>query len=215
MPKKRDILGCVFGNLTVTEEAGRDSDGGVLWRCSCKCGRTSLVRLGSLTSGKTKSCGCGIKNAPRPKKHGMAGTGIYRVWAAMKKRCLNPNDASYKNYGGRGIKVCERWMSFLNFYADMGEPPQAGMDIDRRDNNGHYEPSNCRWVTRLVNANNCRSNVLVVVDGAKMSVSEAARAIGVRPNTLHRRIANGLDLSKALNTNSLKSRGAAGRFQKA
>lgn len=113
-----------------------------------------------LRSGHTRSCGCLASEvrAARWRTHGKTDTRVYRAWASMLRRCQNPNTVAYKWYGARGIKTCERWQKFENFLADMGEPP-VGMELDRIDNDGNYEPENCRWVTHQKNCMNRRNNV--------------------------------------------------------
>jgi len=155
MPAAADISGERFGRLVAIEPT--HIGGRRLWRCACDCGGESLVDVGKLRIGNTKSCGChkasvlGISTT----KHGMHGTRTYRIWKAMRSRCNNPNVTQYKDWGGRGITVCERWGRFENFLADMGEAP-PDRSLDRIDVDGNYEPSNCRWATRLEQAHNTR-----------------------------------------------------------
>lgn len=129
-------------------------------------------------------------------------TAIYNSWMAMKKRCSCKTDEHYKNYGGRGIKVCARWLSFGNFLADMGERP-ANMTLDRIDNNGNYEPSNCRWATVKTQRNNSRQNRYVSFNGITKSLSEWAELTGIKRITIQKRFDAGLPPNKILYRGSL------------
>ena len=159
MPKIKDHAGKTFGRLTPKQFVGMGhKNQGALWLCDCSCGREKVVMARSFVSGRTKSCGClnvetGVVVGSK-KKHGMCGTKIYYIWSAMRDRCNNPNNKRYSRYGGRGITVCSRWLNFKNFYADMGERPTEHHSIDRIDNEGIYEPRNCKWSTAKEQRNN-------------------------------------------------------------
>ncbi len=160
----KNLLGQRFGRFIVTKSLGLNKCGHAIWECTCDCGNIRIVVGGDLTRGKRKSCGClrvdyGRSSGARLLRHGHAAGGkfsrTYRSWHAMHQRCSNKNDDRYENYGGRGIKVCERWGSFENFLADMGERP-AGLSLHRTDNDGNYEPGNCKWATSKEQASNRR-----------------------------------------------------------
>ena len=139
-----DIAGQTFGHLTALKPSALRSDNKVVWLCICACGTVTTVRGVYLRNGHTRSCGCrrgGYKEAP------FSGTATYGTWRKMHERCSNPKAQNFKWYGGRGVKVCDRWDDFENFLADMGERPD-GLSIDRIDPEGNYEPSNCRWADR-------------------------------------------------------------------
>lgn len=146
----KDIAGQQFGKLTVIERDSSAYQGVATWFCHCDCGGKLSVSGASLRKGNTKSCGCLSleKTTKRFTKHGKAKSPEHNAWRHMRSRCYNPNGRNYKNWGGRGITVCERWLeSFENFYADMGDRPTPKHSLDRINVNGNYEPSNCRWAT--------------------------------------------------------------------
>jgi len=157
MGKRLDLTGQKFGRLTVIKLIRINKHRKPVWLCQCKCGNKTEVAGTNLKSGNTQSCGCLYEDIAIT--HGMCGTATYDSWASMKNRCNNPNDPSYKNYGGRGIKVCERWQKFENFFEDMGVKPKK-LTIERTDNDGNYGPENCTYATRQEQSRNSRNTKL-------------------------------------------------------
>jgi hypothetical protein len=148
-----------------------------------------------LARGKVKSCGC--LNAERIERHGMARTRIYNVWKQLFQRCENPRCPSYKNYGARGIAVCEEWRDFAIFYADMGDCP-PGYTIERNDNDGPYSKSNCRWATHADQRNNTRFNSVLELNGERRTVAKWAEKTGIKFSTIQARLSYGWSIERTL-----------------
>lgn len=190
-----DITGQKFGRLCVLGLAGRSERGQIVWNCACDCGNRKTTEGVNLRSGSTKSCGClkrelARKAGDRTRTHGLTNTSAFKLWSSMIMRCTNPNDKSFPRYGGRGIKVCERWMKFENFLADMGDRPN-GLTLDRIDNSGIYEPSNCRWATATEQSRNKRNNRVIAISGRSQCLTDWAKEVGVNEVTVQSRLARG------------------------
>jgi len=192
-----DITGKIFGKLTAIKFVDRRGDKKIhYWLFHCDCGKKIVCSKSNVKSGKTLSCGCIKKTLPlNSKGKSYLGTNTYRVWVNMKGRCSNKNIQCYKNYGGRGIKVCDRWMKFENFLEDMGEKPN-NLSLDRINVNGDYEVNNCRWATNKEQSRNMRNNSYVTYKGKRFLVIELAETIGITPYTLRKRLNLGLDPTK-------------------
>lgn len=191
MPWVLELVGTRCGKLYVERFVGFRR-GRPMMFCRCDCGGTTLSTAHHLRDGASKACGCARKETMRKfsTKHGYSlyrgqQRCVYRSWKAMLQRCRNPNDSNYKNYGGRGIVVCDRWIQFENFLADMGEPP-FGHSIERKNNDGNYEPGNCIWATQNVQAANQRSNWHVTFGGIEMTVAEATRRSGLKGTRIYK-----------------------------
>ncbi|MFF9595856.1 hypothetical protein [Methylobacterium fujisawaense] len=189
----------MFHRLTAVRDLGRRKRKRV-WLFRCECGEAVEVQSALVRRGYTKSCGCFRVSWARGRqtRHGQHRSPTYLSWQGMIERCRNPNVPAYDDYGGRGIRVCDRWSgSFETFLADMGERP-AGTTLDRRDVNGHYEPSNCRWATPHVQATNRRNTIRVELDGELMLFGDACALVGVPYATAYSRIRRGKTPLQAL-----------------
>lgn len=176
-----NLLGERFGRLVVVERGPLNRHRKATWRCQCDCGRETVSVAGNLRSGRSTSCGCRTKERTSEvsSTHGMSATREYRIWSGMIDRCRRRRRKDFAHYGGRGIRVCERWQnSFEAFFADMGPRPSPAHSIDRIENEGDYEPDNCRWATKREQLNNTRRSRFVAFRGERMSVADAARAAG-------------------------------------
>lgn len=190
-----DMIGKQFERLTVLSEQGTDDAFNKLYLCQCVCGNKKIAKGSYLRAKRIKSCGC--KNVEtrfgnlinnNHISHGYSNTRTYRTWASMKQRCSpTAKNKSKRLYYDKGIRVCERWMSFENFLADMGERPD-GMTIDRIDSSKDYEPNNCRWATPKEQGNNTDFNHIVEFKGKRQTISQWANDLGIKPNTLWYRL---------------------------
>lgn len=193
----KDLRGQVFSMLTVKEYAGILKYGHSGWLCLCECGNKKIVSSALLKRGKTKSCGC-LKDSKPTRTHGKSRTNIYMTWCAMIQRCSNENNSQFKNYGGRGIKVCDRWENFNNFFEDMGNK-KTGKTLGRIDNDGDYCPENCQWETAKQQARNRRTSLVVQYKGEEKTLAEWAETYGIKYKALWARVNDGWDFETALN----------------
>lgn len=200
MPKPLTVnKGDKFEKLTVLHEVEKKNNKRY-FKCECECGNKKDIRLGNLTKGKVKSCGCLLKdNGVRNKIHGQWNKAVYGVWRDMKQRCLNPKNQQYKNYGGRNITVCTEWLEAENFIKwAFSNGYQQDLSLDRKDVNGNYEPGNCRWVTMSVQQNNKRTNRIITYKGTTKNIKEWSKITGVNHETIRRRLKDGWDVEEAL-----------------
>lgn len=200
-------IGQQYGRWTIVRWSHRAPGAGDHWVCRCECGTEKTVRAANIVRGQSRSCGCysrEVRSVGHP-RHGKSRTRVYKKWASMISRCKSPANPSYRHYGGRGICVCDRWLSFENFWADMGEPG-PGQSLDRIDVDGNYEPSNCRWASIRTQNNNKNTNRFLSCDGKTMTVAEWARHTGIRYGTLVERLRAEWPIDQALKTSVRKVR---------
>lgn len=200
--KQEDYIGKTYNKLTIlnfeTPEDYKNKKTGYIQKqhvvtCKCNCGNLWTGKLQNIKRETTTSCGCyktkTLKENPRGKTHGLVNTSEYYSWNAMKNRCLNKNAPNYHNYGGRGITVCDRWKdSFENFYTDMGSKPKKGYSIDRIDNNGNYEPNNCKWSSQKEQTNNQRTNKLLTYKNKIQTLSQWCEELNLNRDTVIERL---------------------------
>lgn len=208
MPAFRDLKGERFGRLTVRRHAEEKTGKQHRWWVQCDCGAPEKTVLGShLTLGRVQSCGCLSRDRLRSSNttHGLTHRGRhapeYAIWCAMKARCSNPNRIGWKDYGGRGIRVCDRWSGpdgFANFLADMGPRPSKAHTLDRKNNDGPYDPDNCRWATRREQARNFRRNVRLTYKGETLTLVEWGERLQVSADAIGARLSRGWSPERAL-----------------
>jgi len=193
---KEEAVGKKFNKLTITGWKRSENNGyKIIAQCVCECGVPIDVFMSNVVRGHTKSCGC-HKVSMKGKchlTHGKSRGKTYRIFAGMKSRCLNPNEKAYPDYGGRGIKICERWLGkggFLNFLEDMGECP-LGYSIERKNVNGNYEPGNCLWIPRTNQAKNRRDTIWITLNGETKTLTDWCEIKQTPWSRIHSRISNG------------------------
>jgi hypothetical protein len=203
-----DLVGKRFGNLLVIERYGSDKYNRAIWLCLCDCGNQKKINSNHLLTGNTKSCGCLYNNNNNSFKHGQCKNGkpskTYYTWSEMNRRCTDKKHKSYKYYGGRKIKVCNRWSKnnpkgFINFLEDVGEISR-GLTIDRINNNDNYYNKNCRLVTSKEQSRNKKNNINLSYNGKILCLKDYCKELNLNYNTIIKRITKGWPLEKALTT---------------
>lgn len=200
----KDRTGLTSGKLTIIAFAGFRGRY-AMWRCRCECGGEVIARGDQFAGGHISSCGC-ARRAADGWKHP-----LWRTWNGMLARCNNKADKAFSTYGGRGIKVCERWLTFKNFLADMGPKPSPSHSIDRKDNDGNYSPENCRWATDKEQSRNRRSTVLVEYNGKTQCVRTWEEELGFQHGTIQSRLRSGWAIEDAMTRPAKPKRRAYGK----
>ena len=203
----KDLTNKKFNRLTVLERA-ENQNNKIMWKCRCDCGNIVNVFSSNLLCNRTKSCGClkDEKLIQRSTKHNQRHTKLYEIWKSMKQRCLNPNNRGYKNYGGRGITICDEWIhDFQSFYEwSKKNGYNSNLSIDRIDNNGNYCPENCRWTDRHTQCNNTRVNHYINYNNETKTLADWVKTTKLSYSCVFTRLKKGWSIDKALNTPSAK-----------
>lgn len=203
----KDISGQRFGRLTVVELTGKKTkSGNAIWLCQCDCGKFTEADSGSLRVGDKVSCGCYTKDrmSVLNKTHGGRNEKLYLVWMNMRRRCNDPKDVNYSNYGGRGIRICHEWENYAEFRKwaiASGYDPNAMKSqctLDRIDVNGNYEPENCRWADLIMQANNKRTNRTITYNGKTQSMKQWSEELGIKYSLLQKRLYAGWKFEDAI-----------------
>lgn len=193
--------GAKYGELTVIQYVGKkENDNHFNYLVKCECGNTELIKGTLLVTGKRKCCkDCSRKRSPQY-KHGLTHTRLFNIWQGMRGRCYNKNEFAYKDYGGRGITICEEWKNdFISFYNwSMSNGYQENLSIDRINVNGNYEPSNCRWSDKITQANNTRTNRLLTYNGETHTMAEWSRLTGISQDNIYNRLRYGWSIEETL-----------------
>ena len=200
MPAFIDMTGHRYGKLTVLKQVDKMGTH-IRWKCRCDCGKETICKANTLRMGSALSCGCyHIQRATEANTtHGMRDTLEYSTWCGMLGRCYNPNGERYKNYGGRGIKVCDRWIhSFPNFHMDLGDKPSSAHSLERKDVNGNYEPSNCCWATEYEQSRNRRNNKIHEYQGKHYVQVDLAREFNLSHYQIRYHLNQGKTIDQAI-----------------
>lgn len=213
MAAVKNLIGCRFGRLVVLERAGSTKHKKALWRCICDCGNEKIACGSKMLKGETKSCGCILREnalllGEKNIKHGQRKNIIYHIWRGIKSRCFNKKDKNYNFYGAKGIKMCDEWNdSFQAFYdwallngykEETLLSGKSKFTIDRINNNGNYEPSNCRWVTYKEQARNRTNNLLITYENKTLTLAEWCEILQVPYNRTQHRLYKGMPFEKAI-----------------
>lgn len=200
-----NLIGEKFGRLTVVEHVG-SLRGHKLYKCICQCGVEKEITSSDLKSGRVKSCGCLRKEitTSRNKTHDLRNHRLYRIWANMKSRCFNPNSSRYNRYGGRNISVCKEWRNDFKTFYDWAvcNGYDDSLSIDRIDNNGNYEPDNCRWETNKAQSRNKSSNKTIVLNCERKTLIEWSETYNINVKTIQDRLKRGWSIQDAITTPS-------------
>lgn len=198
MGKFQDLSDTKFGKLTAIKVAYKNKNGESVWECVCECGNVINVVCSNLKNGHSTSCGCYKKTCSIT--HNETKTRLHRIWASMKARCYNTNHPKYKHWGGRGVVVCTEWKDSYETFRDwaLANGYRDDLQIDRIDNNGNYEPKNCRWATPKQQSNNKRNNCIITYKNETHTISEWSIIIGVKSATIQRRLAKNMPIEKVL-----------------
>lgn len=215
MSKFVDLTGKRFGRLTVIERAKNhiqpSGQSRPMWLCKCDCGNDAIICSSHLKIGKTKSCGCYVREiySKIHKTHGKTNTRLYRIWNGMKQRCCYVKDKRYENYGGRGIAVCDEWKNnFEKFYGWAIENGYSeSLTIDRINNDGNYEPNNCRWISNKQQQSNRQNNRHITLNGETKTVTQWCEIFSIDIRIVYSRIKSGWGICKALKTPIIKKGG--------
>jgi len=194
----KNLTGQRFGLLVALEIDNTEREGARkrrYWKCQCDCGKVTSVVTDCLTRDITHSCGCG-----EGKSHGMSYTRQYNIWQGVKSRCLGKNDTAFHHYGGRGILVCDKWLKFEGFWEDMQEGYSDDLTLERKDVNGNYEKSNCRWATVQEQHYNMRSNRIFTIDNERMCLAQVVKKYNIASATIWNRLNDGWDIKRVVDT---------------
>lgn len=198
--KKRDLTGMRSGHIVAISYNTKTDNGGCKWNVRCDCGEEFVVWAEQVTRQRTKQCRkCRNKLISVMRStHGQRKSTTYSTWSQMIDRCTNPKSGNWDNYGGRGITICNQWKdSFENFLKDMGERPE-GKTIDRKNNDGNYEPENCHWASATEQGNNRRTNKTITFNGKSQTFSEWGRELGIDKTLIRQRVLSGWPVEKVL-----------------